>query len=267
MRAKIETDACQGELYLHGAHVTGWRPAGTEPVLWMSDQAVFEPGQAIRGGVPICFPWFGAKADDPDAPSHGPARITPWDLTDTDVNGDRVMLMLSTRIGVWALEYVVNFGPELTLELMVVNAGDTAAVCEAALHTYFTVADVRRVVVTGLESAEHLDSLAGRARRSATGQPITFTGETDRLYVGTTADCVIHDPVMQRTLTNRKLGSSSTVVWNPWVGKAARMPDFGDDEWPGMLCIETANAGPDALTLEPGEEHVMSALVTVGPLG
>ncbi len=262
-RATVTHPLASGELYLHGAHASRWQPAGERPVLWMSERSDFAPGKPIRGGVPICFPWFGAKADDPAAPGHGLARLRAWTLEETAADDESVTLTLALTLDPFALRYRVRFGRELSLSLSVRNAGAAAASFEAALHTYFAVSDIHRVRVLGLEGADYLDQLADRRRVPATGRPIEFTGETDRIYLDEGGAVTIEDAGWDRRIRVGKRGSGSTVVWNPWTAKAARMPDFGDEEWPGMLCIETANVGDRAVTLEPGQAHEMEASIRV----
>lgn len=262
-RIAIEHPLASGEVYLHGAHVTAWRPPGAAPVLWMSDASHFAADKPIRGGVPICFPWFGAKADDPSAPAHGTARVKDWELVHITDDAAGVTVALRTHIGPFAVGYAATFAGTLSLRLDVVNTSAEPARFEAALHTYLHVTDIRQVEVTGLEGIDYLDSLQGRARVPATGEPIRFAGETDRVYLDDGPRVVVHDPGWRRRIVVGKEGSASTVVWNPWVAKAARMPDFGDDEWPRMLCIETANVADRAVTLAPGAAHAMRAEVAV----
>jgi len=267
---RIDVPGCTGEVYLQGAHVTSWRPAGGD-VLWVSEAAVFRTGKAIRGGVPICFPWFAGGVDGTSTPAHGFARITEWNLVGATVDDRSVELKLAltdtvdTR-AMWphsfAAEYGVRMGrDELCLTLAVTNTGDEAFTFEEALHSYFAVRDIRQVRVEGLEGASYLNTVPGEdAGPHVQDDPIRFTGETDRTYQGTTATAVIRDG--DRTVTVARDGSASAVVWNPWVAKSAAMSDFGDDEWTGMLCVETANAKADAVTLEPGAEHTMTARIT-----
>lgn len=267
-RATITTDRCTAELYRLGAHVTRWRPAGHDEVLWMSSRARFEYGKPIRGGVPICFPWFGGNtpASDPEGPSHGYARITTWEYLDAGQDDRGVYITLGTRIAPFDLRYTVVFGDTLTMTLEVANPGDAPASFEAALHTYFVISQIKQVRVLGLEGADYLDTAGGGARQmTQDDQPITFDAETDRLYTSKTATKIV-DPGLSRTITIEKTGSGSTVVWNPWVKKSEAMPDFGDDEWPGMLCVETANAEPNGVVLEPGASHTMTASIGVEAL-
>ena len=268
----INHPAATGLLYVHGAHVAQWKPAGqSADVLWMSAKSHFVEGKPIRGGVPICFPWFGPKADNPAAPAHGTVRLRTWDVATVSENAAGVTITLQTQstpadaaLGApsFIIRQIVAFGRTLRMTLEVTNTGSTDGKYEEALHTYLTVADVRHIVVTGLDGAEYIDKVDGMKRKRHTG-PITITAETDRPYVNTTSSVIMTDPGLGRKVTVDKAGSATTVVWNPWIAKAKAMPDFGDDEWPGMVCIETCNAGENALLLKPGASHEMTAEIRV----
>jgi len=255
------------EVYLHGAHVTGWTPPGGGPVLWLSAQSHFRPDAAIRGGVPICFPWFGAGPADDRTPSHGYARLRDWRLASVieEDDGVTLALVLPVQDGDLPLEatYLVTVGAALGLALEVRNAGDEAVTFEEALHTYLAVSDVRQVAVEGLDGARYLDRLGGPEPVVQEEEAIRFEAETDRIYVETDVAVVVADPGAGRRITVAKSGSSNTVVWNPWADKARGMADFGDDEWPGMVCVETANVRTGAITLAPGETHLMTARIEV----
>ncbi len=266
VRAVVDNPVCAGDIYLHGAHVTAYRPAGHDPVLFMSKRSAFAPGKAIRGGVPVCFPWFGPHASDPSAPSHGPARISQWRLRDVRSHNGAVALRLSLAIEPFDVDYLVSFGNVLSMALSVKNTSDAPATFEAALHTYFSVCDVTRIEIAGLENTDYLDKVDGGKRKNQGEAPIRFTGETDRVYLDTRLACVLADPGMGRKIAVEKRGSNTTVVWNPWADKAKKMGDFGDDEWPGMACIETANAGPNAVTLPPDATHEMTATISVAAM-
>ncbi|XAL98149.1 D-hexose-6-phosphate mutarotase [Phycisphaeraceae bacterium D3-23] len=268
-RAVISTPACVGEAYLHGAHVTRWRPTRHDEVLWLSGRANFFPDLAIRGGVPICFPWFAGHkpADQPNAPSHGLVRTKRWDLAATAMEDGVVALTFTTTAApCWDLRYTASFGPTLSLELEASNTGDTNATFELALHSYFAVSQIKRVSVTGLAGAAYENTVGGAGTTHT--QPdaaLTFAAETDFIYA-TESGCTIHDPGLARRIVITKTGSGSTVVWNPWDAKAQAMSDFGDDEWPGMLCVEPANIAPNALTVAPGQTHNTSATMRVEPI-
>lgn len=161
--------------------------------------------------------------------------------------------------------YTVTVGKTLKLEFKVQHTGGEPFLYEAALHTYFHVGDVKAVSVTGLAGTAYLDKLQGGKEVFQGIAPIDIVAETDRIYLDTTADCVIDDTVLKRRVTNMKKGSNSTVLWNPWIAKSKAMADFGDDEWPGMLCIETCNVGPSAVTLSTGQSHTMVAEIFSAP--
>ena len=268
---RLVLSASDGEaiVYLQGAHVAHFQPRGEKPVLWLSAESRFEPGKPIRGGVPICFPWFGPKAGALDAPLHGFARILPWSVAGVarvEDGGLRATLDLTaeaaTRAGFpheLALSLTVRVGRALRLDLAVRNTDTAPREFEAALHSYFAVSDVRHARIRGLEGVPYVDKTAGMARRPGASEPIAIAAETDRVYLGAKGTVTIEDPGWRRRVVVSKSGSSTTVVWNPWVAKAKAMPDFGDEEWPGMVCVETANAMDDAVTLAPGAAHVMAA--------
>jgi glucose-6-phosphate 1-epimerase len=276
-RVTVETAIAAGHVYLHGAHVTHYQPRGRGPVLFVSGKSHFAAGKAIRGGVPVIFPWFGAKADDPKAPQHGFVRNVPWKLRGITAGPDGAVAVTfafgpsaETR-KVWPHEfellYAITFGAALEMSLQVRNAGTTPFRYEEALHTYLAVADVRKATIEGLGGREFIDKVDGFRRKTQPPGPFTLDGETDRVYLNTPDTVVVNDRNATepaggvRMLSVEKQGSASTIVWNPWIAKAKAMADFGDDEWPRMLCVETANAAENAVTLQPGKTHTMRAAV------
>lgn len=270
-RIALNTPLCRGEVYLHGAHITAWQPAGHAPVLWMGSQSWFAAGKPIRGGIPVCWPWFGPAADA-SKPAHGIARLQAWSLESVATTAEGavdVVLRLGDNAATRALwpqafdlRLNVSFGRRLTVELVGSNTGSAAFTVGEALHTYLAVGDVRRVAVRGLGGVAGADRVA---------QPFPVTGaeeirvaaETDLLFNAAEGALTLADPSLNRTLRVSKSGSRSTVVWNPWIAKAARLPDFGDHEWPGMICLEAANATSDAYELAPGATHRMSTTIEV----
>lgn len=259
---RVELSNCDGTatIFKHGAHLTAWTPREAAPVLWVSAHSAWSDDKPIRGGVPLCFPWFGPNVDDAAAPVHGWARISTWELLEQDESSATFGL---ERDG-WELRYTVRLARELELELAIRNVAATARTCSAALHTYFAIGDVRRCTVHGLEGAEYVDKVRGGERALQDGA-VEIGGETDRVYFSE-APVQIHDETLRRKVTVSKTGSGATVVWNPWIAKAAAMPDFGDDEWEGMLCVETANALDTALAVGAGRTHVMSARIAIDAL-
>ena len=274
-RARVAGVRADAEVYLQGGHVTRWQPHGAAPVLFLSTRAAYAPGKAIRGGVPVVFPWFGSHPTDRQAPMHGFARSRPWRLASSGPGpGESVVLELmleddaATRAlwpSAFSLRYRVSVGDALGLALEVVNTSPTPFTFEAALHSYLAVGDIRAVGITGLENTTYIDKVDGMTRKRHGAEPLRITGETDRVFLGTRARCVVDDRALDRRLSVDKTGSATTVVWNPWAAKAAGIADLEPDDWRRMVCVETANAADDAVTLEPGGRHVMTATLRVGP--
>lgn len=279
-RARILTPACTAELYLQGAHLTRWQPTGHDPVLFLSEHSALAPGKAIRGGVPIVFPWFGSPQTSPvpapaEAASHGFARVWPWTLTFAALAGDNLHLSLTLdqTEGIRALGFnnfqlacEIVLGPELVTRLSVANTGDQPFRFEEALHTYLHVGEAAEVSIEGLAHTEFLDKTDEFKRKTQIDAELRFTGETDRPYLNTTAPVSLHDPVLRRTLTVTKTNSQTTVVWNPWSELAARLPDLGDNDWHHFACIETANASENVINLLPSQVHTMQTRLTVSSL-
>jgi glucose-6-phosphate 1-epimerase len=271
VRAVVATPRAQGDVYLQGAHVARYRPTGQQhPVLFVSGRSAFTAGKAIRGGVPMIFPWFGAKADNPSAPQHGFARVASFDVESARQEGGAVTLVLrldadASSRQAWPYDFVaryrVTMGDTLELAFEVENRSASPLTYEEALHTYLAVGDIRKASIEGLAGTTFIDKVDGFQRKREGSAPIRLGGETDRVYLDTTATCVVDDPVLGRRLIVDKHGSASTVVWNPWSEKAKGMADFGDDEWPQMVCIETANAADNAVTLAPGARHELRATI------
>jgi D-hexose-6-phosphate mutarotase len=244
-------------------------------VLWVSPASRFAHDCAIRGGVPICFPWFGAQSGHPESPSHGFARLSQWSLLGAEEDGDDVIVRLcltdsdATGASAWPhpfeAVYTVVAGSRLSLSLQVTNRGGEEVVFEEALHTYFQVRDIHATEVAGLEGAMFHDRRAGPGPQAGEPGPVHFASETDRIYPGTTASTAILDTGGGRSVVISKDGSESTVVWNPWAGKARSMDDFPDDGWRRMVCVEVCNIRDDAVRLPPGGSHTMSATFELHP--
>ena len=264
-RINLQTEWSAAEMYLHGAHVTGFQKTGEPPLLFLSRLSRFARDQAIRGGVPICMPWFGPRAGDV---MHGFARVTEWGVAETSAapkGGATVRLKLpGTAIRApWPMfgaEFVLIVTDQLSMELIVTNQSDRNLEFENCLHTYFAVGDVCDISLTGLKSAYYLDKTDQGARKPETADAIRITAETNRVYLDTTSKVEIHDAKFRRTVRVEKSGSASTVVWNPWTTQA--MPDDWDrNDYQRMICIESGNVGSNKLTLAPG--RVASLKVTL----
>jgi glucose-6-phosphate 1-epimerase len=270
-RLSIKSVVANAEIYLHGAHITRFDPHDQPPILFISQMSQYKPGKAIRGGVPICFPWFGPKAGDAKAPAHGFARLMEWSVDSVKANngGAIVVLRLASSPETkaqWPADFLATYtiviGTDLDLSLSVTNTGKDPAKFEEAMHTYLIVGDIEAVSIAGLDGTTYLDKMNAATPTVQSDDPIRFTGETDRVYLDTTATCTVHDPALGRQIRIAKTGSETTVVWNPWINKARALSDFGDDEWPGMVCVETCNVGDHAVLLAAGATHVMAATIS-----
>jgi glucose-6-phosphate 1-epimerase len=256
----IENAAASAVAYAQGAHLAEWTPNGQHPVLFMSERSAFAPGKAIRGGVPIIFPWFGNRADGQPGPAHGFARTAVWQR----VGSDGVIFTLEGEGFEARFEAVP--AERLSMALSVRNTSATAFRFEEALHTYFAVSSIYDVSVTGLEGVTYIDKTDGFRQKTEGNAPIRITKETDQVYLNTESACVIHDPGWNRRIVVAKTGSRSTIVWNPWAEKSAGMSDMAPEGWQRMICVESGNAADNAVTLAPGESHTLTVEVTLQPL-
>jgi len=270
-RLEVKTPAASGEVYLHGAQVTSWRPAGQDEVLFVSRQSRWEAGKAIRGGIPVCFPWFRNKTDDSKAPAHGFARTHAWQVASVVAEDDGVTASLTLESDesslLWWLHAFratlrVHFGAQLKVALSVVNMGKAPFSFEEALHTYHRVGDATRMRVSGLDGVTYLDNVRDNLRKTQEGDVI-FHGPTDNAYLETHSALTLHDPGLDRTLLVDKRGSRTTVVWNPWESGAKAMGDLGDEEWREMACLEASNILSGAVTLEAGQSHTMETSISI----
>ena len=264
--AEVSNSQADATIALQGGQILNWVPHGQKPVLWLSPRASFVAGKPIRGGIPVCWPWFGAHTTRPSLPSHGFARTEIWRIQETRaVDDGRTHIVLRMTVGEsdvlsWPcpseLEIAVTVGRHLELGLTTRNTGKEIFTITQALHTYFKVADVRHAVVRGLEGCRYIDKVDGNRRKRQLGS-VTIGSETDRIYLDSLDNCLLEDPGLQRRIRIDKSGCHSTVVWNPWCDKAREMSDVGEDAYLDMLCVESANAADDRVSLAPAGEHCL----------
>ncbi len=266
--AAIENSSATALLCLQGAHLMTWQPkTQSVPVIWLSRDAKVAAGKSIRGGAPVCWPWFGAHATESSFPGHGFARTVPWRVLETGIEPDgatRLTLRLENSektLAQWPhpcqIDLTISVGETLRMEMVTENTGSEAFVIGEALHTYFQISDIGSVRVSGLEGTEYWDKVGGSNLRRQDGA-MTFATETDRVYINTPAECVIEDAGLKRRICIAKSGSQSTVVWTPWVEKANKMGDMGQpDGWREMVCVESANALENLVAVAPGARHSM----------
>lgn len=281
--AEINTPFATAAVTLHGAHLLTWQPAGESPVLFLSDRSEFAPGKAIRGGVPVIWPWFGPRSPAvppapepaPKSPSHGFARTSDWQLQFAALAGETVHLTFtlgpsaeSRAFGFdgFRLAYQLILGRDLTLRLTVGNDGPSDLVFEQALHSYFSVGAIEQTSLHGLGGTEYLDKPDGMKRKRQEEEVLRFSEITDRVYLATESTCTVADQAASRELHIAKSNSRNTVVWNPWAELTATLHDMDPAAWHGMLCVETANVGEAAIRLAPGEAHTLEARISVAQI-
>jgi glucose-6-phosphate 1-epimerase len=268
---QIDNQFAKASIALHGAQVITFQPKGHDPVLWLSGDAIYAEGVPIRGGIPICWPWFGEHAGG-TLPAHGFVRKRFWQLESIEqISSGATRVIMSSCDDVksrslwdhaFKLQLTALVGLDLSLSLEMTNCGVATYEITTALHSYFYVGDISMADVGGFDNVEYIDQLGGDQRQFQNGA-IRFDGELDRIYQQTLPEEVIHDKALQREISLRKTGSRSTVVWNPWARKADSMEDFERGGYRHMLCVETSNAGDDIIHLAPGGSHRLGVVISV----
>ncbi len=272
---RITSDSAELLVAQQGAQVLSYQRLGEPPLLWLSDQALFNHGKSVRAGVPVCWPWFGNLQRNPEAvrqqfngseaPAHGLVRGRDWQLLGIDSSDDALQLSFTLPetqgdLPGWPhrveLTLDIRMGEHLSLDLTSRNLGSAPVTLSQALHSYFAVSDVRSVSVEGVKGRNYIETLADWEQRTQRAD-LTFSGETDRIYLDTPAELAIVDPAWNRRVRVSSRGSRSAVIWNPWTERAAQLPDMADDGWQRMLCIETANVWGDVVELAPGASHTL----------
>ncbi|WP_249678942.1 D-hexose-6-phosphate mutarotase [Pseudomonas abieticivorans] len=268
-----------------GAQILSYQRDGDQPLIWLNEQAVFKQGTPIRTGVPVCWPWFGNFARNPqavqamrtandEAPAHGLVRAQEWQLLGIDSSDGNLRVDLTLpetkgKLPGWPhsveLKLSIELGDKLVVKLSTTNLGDSDVSLSQALHSYFAVSDVRDVSVQGVDGLNYIETLEGWQTRTQTGD-LRFSGETDRIYQKAPKQLSIIDPTWKRRIEITSEGSNSAVIWNPWIDRAAQLSDMADDGWQRMLCIETANVMDDIVTLLPGGSHTLGFTLTSYPL-
>jgi D-hexose-6-phosphate mutarotase len=268
-KINVKSNFSAAEIYLHGAHVTHFQKNGEPPLLFMSAKSFFAPVKPIRGGVPICFPWFGNCDGEP---SHGFARVTEWELVKTSATADGAVMLhfalpeISARTAWKSLrtEFIVTVSDKLTMEMITTNDScDGTLEIENCLHTYFHVGDIAAVTLTGLQNAPFDDFALGTNGAQRSGEVASFriTQETNRVYPDNTATVEIRDEKLKRTIRVEKFNSQSTVVWNPWTTQ--KLPDdFDPAEHKHMVCVESGNVKQNKISLTPGKASALKVVLS-----
>jgi glucose-6-phosphate 1-epimerase len=278
----------QAELVVaqQGAHIVSYQIDGDQPLIWSNPGAVFKHGKAIRGGMPICWPWFGNFQRNPQsvqvmrqssepANAHGEVRALDWELMGMGEDGDALIVEFiqpkaEGHLPGWphtvGLKLQIRLDSALNVSLVSFNAGPGDVTLSQALHSYFAVSDIKQVSIEGLDGVSYLNTLESWETQNVQVGDITFTGETDRIYQDTPDLISIVDPEWKRRIQIQTIGSNSSVVWNPWIEKTKTLGDMQADGWQNMVCVETANVMSDIVTLKPGDMHMMSVSIWAEPL-
>lgn len=267
---EISNAAATAKIALQGAQIYEYARQGEPELLWVSPEARFEPGKAIRGGVPVCWPWFGKDAGHPERPQHGFVRTALWRLVSVEEPDDQMSVVTLTLNDTqveqpyfpfrFDLTVQIRIGRELSVSLTTENRDDRPFEITEALHTYFNVGAIASVSIVGLEGVTYADALDGFSRKRSDA-PIGIFKEVDRVYLDTEEEVIVLDERLGRNIFVGKSGSRATVVWNPWIDKAKRMEDFADEGYTSMVCIETANALTNTVTVTPGGSHTITQTV------
>ncbi len=245
---------------LHGAHVISYTPARQAPVIFTSKNAIFKEGKAIRGGIPICWPWFNAHPSDASKPSHGYARNQFWKVTESDHSTDHTSLTLELIHDELKASVTITLSETLNVSLTTTNLSAEIKSIGGALHSYFYVTDIEKISISGLEQVNFIDTLT-ETEEIQEGD-ILIREETDRIYIKSSETVGIYDPQLNRTIFIDKSGSTSTVIWNPWIIKSKSLSDLDDADYRNFVCVEAANARKDIYLLAPNESHTLSTKIT-----
>jgi glucose-6-phosphate 1-epimerase len=270
---EVATAQAQATVALYGGQLLSYKPARAEhDLFYLSEKAQYQQGKAIRGGVPLCWPWFGDDPGDLGRQAHGFARNLFWDVLDSQLHDDKVEITLglestATSKQWWPSEFrlrkKIHIGEQLNISLTTENKGDIPFSMSKALHSYFRVGDITQARVAGLDGVDYLDKTLDYAKHKQTGD-VTAEGETDRVYLNAPSRVSIVDPALKRRIDIEHQGADNFVVWNPW-DKAAELKDMPAEDYEQFICVETANAIANSVIVAPGAMHHMQVSYRISP--
>lgn len=262
----------KAKISIYGGQVLSFQPEGEDELLFVSENAYFQEGKATKGGIPICWPWFGPDPENKGRASHGFVRNRMWKLMSTATTTDgetKVRLGISdseeTReIWPYSFELVIDIviGSQLTVTLITQNKSEEAFTITQALHTYLSVGDINKVKVFGLEETAYLDKPDGGARKTQPGE-IVVTEEVDRIYTDVKPEIIVEDGEKGRRIRVSSTGSRTAIVWNPWVEISKQMADLAELDYQRFICVETANAANEVVEVAAGEEYRLQAVYSI----
>ena len=271
IKVELSFDAARLELYLQGAHITRYQPTAGIEALWMSDSALYQPGKALRGGIPLCWPWFGAHTDNPDLPQHGYARTSQFEVSSTIADRQATSITLTLDAAQapspdWenrvALEVEISLSDVLWMEMRSQNLSTSTLTLSNALHSYFAISQRQQVTIPAVTGLTYLDKLQDYLPRQQTSG-ISFDSEIDRVYQTPPASIDLLDQGRRINTSIQSWGNNNLVIWNPGEQKARQMKDFDERGFDQMICIEPANALSQSITLLPGERHRLGQTIKV----
>lgn len=262
---EVATSRATAKVALYGGQMLSFKPVGADhDLFYLSQTAIYQQGKSIRGGAPLCWPWFG---DDPGSlgrQAHGFARNLFWDVLDSQIHDDNVEITLglestATSKQWWPSEFrlrkKIHVGDKLSISLTTENKGEIPFSISKALHSYFLVGDINQTRVSGLDGIDYLDKTLDFAKHKQAGD-ITANKETDRVYLNAPTKVQIVDPALKRRIEIEHNGADNFVVWNPW-DKAANLKDMPAEDYEQFICVETANAIANSVIIAPGAAHSM----------
>ena len=264
---EISNDYARSTISVYGGQVLSFQPVNQTEMMFLSSQAYYQQGKAIKGGAPVCWPWFGP---DPEArrSSHGFVRNRLWKMTEvvsTQDGATKVTMGLTDTADtreIWDyafdLAIVITVGSSLTIELVTRNTGKESFSITQALHSYFNVGDINKVRVLGLADKSYIDKVDEGKEKTQTGA-VSFSEECDRIYLDVPSELVIEDADLDRKIKITATNSNTAIVWNPWAEISANMADLGEQDYQKFVCVETANAANEVIEVAAGREYKMTA--------
>ena len=260
----VASEFCSAKIFLQGAQLTEFTPAGKKPLIWVSSEEDYQEGKSVRGGMPICWPWFGVNSN-PDWPIHGVARTSLWRADEVTEQDEQIKVSLTLPMAqvdesYWPhksklkVEFVLT--TKLEVRLTTTNLSNQTITFTQALHTYFPTPAIAETQVDGLQGSKYIEFGEGPFDQN---ELVGFARETDMVYTqaADTQRIITPDGIIEVGREN----SSSCVLWNPWIEKSKRLSNFADDEYHTMLCLEAANVMDDSAVVAPGESHTLTTTI------
>ncbi|MDJ0705820.1 MAG: D-hexose-6-phosphate mutarotase [Leptolyngbyaceae cyanobacterium MO_188.B28] len=258
---------------VYGGQILSFQPKGeSQDLMFVSEKAYYQTGKAIKGGAPICWPWFGPDPEGSGRPNHGFARNRPWQVLETEAlsSGETKVTLgfgdddSTQPLWPYAFELAIEItiGAALTLALVSRNLSDRPFDITQALHTYFTIGDITQTTVLGLDGGSYIDKVDGGAVKPQSG-PVAIAAEVDRIYTDVPNELVIEDAALNRRIRIRSTGNKTAVVWNPWSALSAKAGDLEDEDYTRFICVETANAAADVVTVPAKNEYRLQVTYTI----